>query len=66
MSNIWHDIDEERITPTDFFAVVEIKKGSKNKYELYQKIVFIFILHKNTFYKYNLFLIMLMIYINLY
>ena len=34
MSNIWHDIDADRITPTDFFAVVEIKKGSKNKYEL--------------------------------
>jgi inorganic pyrophosphatase len=37
MSNIWHDIDVERITPTDFFAVVEIKKGSKNKYELDKK-----------------------------
>lgn len=37
MSNIWHDIDVERITPHDFFAVVEIKKGSKNKYELDKK-----------------------------
>ena len=37
MSNIWHDIDADRITPTDFFAVVEIKKGSKNKYELDKK-----------------------------
>ena len=37
MSNIWHDIDVERITPQDFFAVVEIKKGSKNKYELDKK-----------------------------
>ena len=37
MSNIWHDIDVERITPKDFFAVVEIKKGSKNKYELDKK-----------------------------
>ncbi|MBQ8448348.1 MAG: inorganic diphosphatase [Clostridia bacterium] len=37
MSNIWHDIDAERITPQDFFAVVEIKKGSKNKYELDKK-----------------------------
>lgn len=32
--NIWHDIDESRITPTDFMAVVEITKGTKNKYEL--------------------------------
>ena len=32
--NIWHDIDEERIYPTDFMAVIEITKGSKQKYEL--------------------------------
>lgn len=32
--NIWHDIDHDRITPADFFAVVEISKGGKNKYEL--------------------------------
>lgn len=32
--NIWHDIDAKRITPTDFMAVVEITKGTKNKYEL--------------------------------
>jgi len=32
--NIWHDIDEKRIAPTDFTAVIEIPKGSKNKYEL--------------------------------
>lgn len=32
--NIWHDIDEKRITPQDFIAVVEIEKGSKKKYEL--------------------------------
>ncbi|MDD2398172.1 MAG: inorganic diphosphatase [Bacilli bacterium] len=32
--NIWHDIDPRRITPTEFDAVVEINKGSKNKYEL--------------------------------
>ncbi|HQC55206.1 MAG TPA: inorganic diphosphatase [Clostridia bacterium] len=31
---IWHDISAERITPDDFIAVVEISKGSKNKYEL--------------------------------
>lgn len=32
--NIWHDISEERISPTDFIAVVEISSGSKKKYEL--------------------------------
>jgi len=32
--NIWHDIDEKRITPEDFIAVIEISKGSKKKYEL--------------------------------
>ena len=32
--NIWHDIDEERIYPTDFMAVIEITKGSRQKYEL--------------------------------
>ena len=34
MINIWHDIDPKRITSKDFVAVVEIPKGSKNKYEL--------------------------------
>ena len=34
MSNIWHDISPSRITPNDFIAVIEIEKGSKNKYEL--------------------------------
>lgn len=32
--NVWHDINFDRITPTDFLAVIEISKGSKNKYEL--------------------------------
>lgn len=32
--NIWHDIDEKRITPDSFSAVIEISKNSKNKYEL--------------------------------
>lgn len=32
--NIWHDIDKKRITKDKFIAVVEISKGSKNKYEL--------------------------------
>ena len=34
MSSIWHDVAPERITTTDFLAVIEISKGSKNKYEL--------------------------------
>ncbi|NLM75260.1 MAG: inorganic diphosphatase [Clostridiaceae bacterium] len=32
--NIWHDISADRISPEDFYAVVEIQKGSKTKYEL--------------------------------
>lgn len=32
--NIWHDIDADRIYPTEFIAVVEISKGSNMKYEL--------------------------------
>ena len=32
--NIWHNINPKRISSNDFVAVVEIEKGSKNKYEL--------------------------------
>ena len=32
--NIWHDIDSDRVTSKNFWAVVEIPKGSKSKYEL--------------------------------
>ena len=32
--NIWHDISPEKVTPTDFMAVIEIPKGSRNKYEM--------------------------------
>ena len=32
--NIWHDISTKRITAEDFYAVIEISKGDKNKYEL--------------------------------
>ena len=35
--NIWHDIDSERIKSEDFLSVIEIKKGSKKKYELYKR-----------------------------
>lgn len=32
--NIWHDINPDRISPEKYIAVIEITKGSKNKYEL--------------------------------
>ncbi len=35
--NIWHDIQANRITPESFIAVIEIQKGSKQKYELDKK-----------------------------
>ena len=30
----WHDVKSTRITPEKFLALIEISKGSKNKYEL--------------------------------
>ena len=53
MSNIWHDINPSRITPDDFIAVIEIEKGSKNKYELDKETGHILldrILHTSTHY----------------
>ncbi len=32
--NIWHDISPKRINADDFFAVIEITKGGKAKYEM--------------------------------
>ena len=32
--NIWHDITPNRIRNDNFIAIIEISKGSKNKYEL--------------------------------
>ena len=32
--NIWHDINPKRITAGKFYAVIEISKGGKNKYEM--------------------------------
>ena len=32
--NPWHDIKRDRVTPKKFWAMIEISKGSKNKYEL--------------------------------
>lgn len=56
MSNIWHSINPERIKPDDFIAVVEIPKGSKNKYELDKEtglIILDRILHTSTHYPAN-------------
>jgi len=30
----WHDVKATRVTPDKFLALIEISKGSKNKYEL--------------------------------
>lgn len=30
----WHDVKSMRVTPEKFLALIEISKGSKNKYEL--------------------------------
>lgn len=51
MANIWHDINPSRISPSDFIAVIEIEKGSKNKYELDKEtgsIILDRILHTST------------------
>ena len=32
--NCWHDVRSARISPDKFLALIEISKGSKNKYEL--------------------------------
>ena len=56
MKNIWHDISPDRITPEDFIAVIEISKGSKNKYELDKEtglIILDRILHTSTHYPAN-------------
>lgn len=54
--NIWHDIDESRITPDEFVAVVEIAKGFKKKYELDKEtglIILDRVLHTSTHYPAN-------------
>lgn len=32
--NIWHDMNPSRVSPADYCCVIEISKGSCNKYEL--------------------------------
>ena len=56
MNNIWHSINPDRIRPDDFIAVVEIPKGSKNKYELDKEtglIILERVLHTSTHYPAN-------------
>lgn len=56
MSNIWHDVSPKRIHPEDFISVVEISKGSKQKYELDKETGFIIldrILYTSTHYPAN-------------
>lgn len=54
--NIWHDIDENRITPDEFVAVIEIAKGFKKKYEMDKEtglIILDRVLHTSTHYPAN-------------
>ena len=56
MSNIWHDMNPNRIHPEDFIAVIEISKGSKKKYELDKETGYIIldrILYTSTHYPAN-------------
>lgn len=56
MSNIWHDMNPDRITPEDFMAVIEIGKGSKKKYELDKSTGFLIldrVLYTSTHYPSN-------------
>ena len=56
MSNIWHDISPDRINAEDFVCVVEISKGSKQKYELDKETGFLQldrILYTSTYYPAN-------------
>lgn len=54
--SIWHDISPERIQKDDFVAVIEIPKGSKNKYEMDKETGFLIldrILYTSTHYPAN-------------
>lgn len=54
--NIWHDFSPKKISKDDFYAVIEIPKGSKIKYELDKSTGFLLmdrILHTSTHYPAN-------------
>lgn len=54
--NIWHDFSPKKITTESFYAVIEIPKGSKTKYELDKDTGFLMldrILYTSTHYPAN-------------
>lgn len=54
--NIWHEVGNNIISPEDFVAVIEITKGSKQKYELDKStglLILDRILHTSTHYPAN-------------
>ena len=54
--NVWHDVKKERVTPDSFLALIEISKGSKNKYELDKetgKLILDRVLFTSTHYPHN-------------
>jgi inorganic pyrophosphatase len=54
--NIWHDMSKERVTEDSFWAVIEIEKGGKNKYELDKETGHLMldrVLHTSTHYPAN-------------
>ncbi|MGP1414248.1 MAG: inorganic diphosphatase [Bacillales bacterium] len=54
--NAWKDIDKKRITPSKFLSVIEISKGSKNKYELDKEsgmLILDRVLYTSTHYPHN-------------
>lgn len=56
MNNIWHNFSPKKISTESFYAVIEIPKGSKVKYELDKDTGFITmdrILHTSTHYPAN-------------
>lgn len=55
-NSIWHNINQNRVTPNDFVCVIEIPKGSRNKYELDKETGFLIldrVLHTSTCYPAN-------------
>lgn len=54
--NIWHEFPPKKITKSDFYAVIEIPKGSKTKYEMDKDTGFLLvdrILYTSTHYPSN-------------
>jgi len=54
--NIWHQVSKDRISAREFLVVVEISKGSKNKYELDKEtgtLILDRILYTSTHYPHN-------------